>query len=225
MAPKRRKGTVTGLLALFVVAGAGCDPPDEEENLPPLALNTIPDTTMLIGETATVTSIDRYFGDPDGDELSYSAKSASAAVTVSLAGTELTITGVDEANSVAVTVTATDPGGLSARQRFRVTVEPPNQAPIVVEPFDSVELAVGRFTEVMNIGENFHDPDGDSLTFSAASNDTEVVTARASGELLTIRARRVGTATITVTATDPEGLSAGTDFHVTVIEDGSEDND
>ena len=61
-----------------------------------------------------------YFEDPDGDPLAYSAVSSDRGVaSVSVAGSILTLTplGYGEAS---VEVTARDPGGVEARQMFRV---------------------------------------------------------------------------------------------------------
>ena len=63
----------------------------------------------------------------------------------------------------------------------------------------------------------FVDPDGDELTYSAESSDPSVATVSVTGSVLTVRAEALGTATGTVTATDPGGLSASVTFDVTVL--------
>ena len=63
------------------------------------------------------------------------------------------------------------------------------------------------------------DPDADSLTYAAESNDTGVVSVSVSSTgNLTIRAVRRGTTTVRVIATDPGGLSATQEFTVEVRE-------
>ena len=54
----------------------------------------------------------------------------------------------------------------------------------------------------------FSDPDDDELTYAAASGDAGVVTAAASGDTVWLAPGAAGTATVTVTASDPDGLSA-----------------
>ena len=62
----------------------------------------------------------------------------------------------------------------------------------------------------------FRDPDGDTLTYRATSNLAAVASASISSSGLRIEANAAGTATISVTATDPGGLSATWRIAVTV---------
>ena len=60
------------------------------------------------------------------------------------------------------------------------------------------------------------DPDGDPLTQDTRSAHPGVATAAAAEDLVTLAALARGAATITVTATDPDGLEASRRFEVTV---------
>ena len=62
----------------------------------------------------------------------------------------------------------------------------------------------------------FSDPDGDALSYEAASDASSVTTASVSGSSVTVTGEAPGSATITVTATDPGDLSATQTFGVTV---------
>ena len=62
----------------------------------------------------------------------------------------------------------------------------------------------------------FSDPDGDTLTYRATSNLAAVASASISSSGLRIEANAAGTATISVTATDPGGLRATWRITVTV---------
>ena len=62
----------------------------------------------------------------------------------------------------------------------------------------------------------FVDPDGDTLSFTAESSDSMVAAAHVSGDRVTVSALAWGTATVTVTASDPEDLTATGVFQVTV---------
>ena len=61
----------------------------------------------------------------------------------------------------------------------------------------------------------FNDPDGDELTYAAASSPAGVVTATVSGGIVWLAPGAAGTATVTVTASDPDGLSATQTMSVT----------
>ena len=128
----------------------------------------------------------------------------------------MTINGVG-AGSATVTVTASDPGGLSATQSISVTVEAANQAPVAEGTIDDQGLVVGDEATV-DVTDNFSDPDGDDLTYTATSSDTTVATVATEGAMVTITAVGAGSATVTVTATDPDELSATQEFGVTVTE-------
>ncbi|MDE0032078.1 MAG: Ig-like domain-containing protein [Deltaproteobacteria bacterium] len=76
------------------------------------------ETVIERTETASV-----CFEDPNMDMLTLTAQSANPGVaTASLVGDQLSVTGVDE-GSTTVTVTATDPGGLTGTSVFPVTVK------------------------------------------------------------------------------------------------------
>ena len=107
--------------------------------------------------------------------------------------------------SADVTVTATDPGGLSATQTFEVTV--PNRAPVAGDPIDDIEVFVGDGAEV-DASDYFTDPDGDPLLYSASSSSPANARVAVSGSTVRVDAVSQGGATVTVTAKDPEGLAA-----------------
>ena len=117
--------------------------------------------------------------------------------------------------SATVTVTATDPGELSASQEFGVTVEMPNHAPETTDPIPPQTLTVGDTVE-LDASAHFSDPDDDELTYEATSSDPGVATVSTSGAMVTVAAIAAGSATVTVTATDPEGLTAAQQVMVTV---------
>ena len=114
-----------------------------------------------------------------------------------------------------MTVTATDPDGLTAVQGFQVTVETPNRAPEAVGTIPPQTMTAGQ-TATVNVVSFFSDPDGDALSYSASTSDTAIVAADMSGSVLTLAGVAAGTATVTVTATDPDGLTATQSAAVTV---------
>ena len=123
------------------------------------------------------------------------------------------MTGVAE-GSLTIKVTATDPAGLEASHSFEVTVTVPNRAPTAIGTIPDILVTVGESSTV-DVVSNFTDPDGDNLSF-AASSSSSAATVTISGSMVTVSGVAVGSATITVTATDPGGLQASHTFEVTV---------
>ena len=90
-------------------------------NDPPLATGVIPDQTLDVGDGPAVLDLIPFFADRDGDALGYTAVVSDQAVAVRLTGATLTLT-VARPGAAMVTVTAQDPGGLTATQAFMVTM-------------------------------------------------------------------------------------------------------
>ena len=216
-APRRSRCSrelVHGLLAAACAAAcadAPVEPPPEPENRAPVVAGAIPALTVGVGETATV-DLSAHFNDPDGDALSYTAETSDADVAIAaVSGSTATVSGVAKGTAT-VTVTALDPDGLSAQQSFTVTV--PNRAP-VGDSIPSLELVTGE-SAVVVLSAYFSDPDGDSLGYAAETSDENVVTVAASGDTVTVVGAAQGMATVTVTATDTDGLATGHGFEVGV---------
>ncbi len=186
-------------------------------NRPPLATRDIATRSFDEGETETF-DLDRYFSDPDKDDLTFNAKSSDRTVTkVEVDDDEMTVTAVGE-GTASVTVTAADPHGASVSTRFRVIVEqtnpgnrPPAPAAPIVDQHVGLDGSVSR-----NLRNHFTDPDDDNLTFAASSSNEAVATTSLSGSDLTVNAVAEGIASISVAGEDPAGLSSRISFDVTV---------
>ena len=211
------------LLAPVLLFVAGCGDGGSQTPTSPLAPPTnraptvsgaIPDQVLVENTEATV-DISGAFSDPDEDALRYVATSdASSVATASVSGSDLKVIG-EAPGSATITVTATDPGGLSANQTFEVTVNSANRAPTVSGAIPD-QVLVENTEATVDISGAFSDPDEDALRYVATSDASSVATASVSGSDLKVIGEAPGSATITVTATDPGGLSANQTFEVTV---------
>ena len=123
---KSSRGTrsATAILVAGAAWFAACadEPgPIEPRNQAPVVFLAMPNLNVVVG-TADTINVSGYFVDPDGDSLSYSARSSNTAIAVTqISGDGLTVHGVAQGRAT-ITVTARDPGGLAATQEFDVTV-------------------------------------------------------------------------------------------------------
>jgi hypothetical protein len=182
-------------------------------NSPPRAAAPIPDIRLASGAETTVNA-SSYFTDPDGYALAFRAVSSDpSVVSAAAAGGVVTVTAL-ALGAATITVTATDDLGLEAEQSFVATVLS-NRAPMGTGRIPDIELSLNG-TRTVTAASYFRDPDGDPLTYGAASSDPDAVRAETAGDRVTVTALRRAAATVTVTATDPGGLSGSLSFEVAV---------
>ena len=120
---------VLSFLVLCQAAGCGDNtsptaptPTQVAGNRAPSVSGAIPEQTLTGNGAAAAMDVAPYFVDPDGDTLTYAAVSSDAAVaTASTSGSTVMLTPVGLGTAIA-TITATDPGGLTATQPVTVTV-------------------------------------------------------------------------------------------------------
>ena len=188
-------------------------------NRPPEPVGALPPLTMQVDEAAVTVDVASAFRDPDGDLLTYRATSSAPAVAaVAVLGSTVTVIPAAEGTAT-VTVTATDAGGSNgtATQRFTVRVSSPaNRPPEPVGALPPLTMQVDEAAVTVDVASAFRDSDGDLLTYRATSSVLHVVTVRVAGARVTLTAAGGGRATIEVTATDPDGLSAAQSFQVRV---------
>ena len=77
----------------------------------------------------------------------------------------------------------------------------------------------------LSMGPYFSDPDDDPLTYSAASSNGGAVSAIVSGDIVWLVPESAGTALVTVTARDPDGLSAAQTVDVSTAAAAGPQND
>lgn len=197
---------------LFLIALTACQDP-VPPNQAPVSTTPIPDQELVRGDRIQI-PMSSHFSDPDGDPLTYTATSSNAEVAaLSVSGSTVTVA-ADAQGTATATITATDPGGLSASQDFLVTI--PNRSPEVAAPI-SVERIGNGEPVTLDMSLYFTDPDGDPLAYTAVSSDSAVVRLSVSDAAVVVMPVSLGTATATITATDPGGLSVSQGFTVTVV--------
>ena len=91
-----------------------------------------------------------------------------------------------------------------------------NRSPVPEHSLPLLRLRAGSGGESVDPSSDFRDPDGDSLTYRATVNRSDVVSVRMSGNEVRVTPVGLGSATVDVTATDPGGLSARLSLPVSV---------
>ena len=143
-----------------------------------------------------------------GQEWSPSRQEETTATRLELDGLE---PGGYEVRVVAV---ADGQDGAASAAAAGEVAEPVNAPPRLAEELPDLQLDVGE-TRTVDLDAAFEDPNGDRLRYSASS-DGGAVSVRATSSAVRVRGVRPGEATVSVTATDPEGLSATATFDVAV---------
>ena len=92
----------------------------------------------------------------------------------------------------------------------------PNEPPVVAGSIEDVTLPAGGAVEIVFVNDAFDDPDNDGLRYAAASDNEAVAAVQVIDTEVLVDPLSAGTATITVTATDPPGASASTTFNTNV---------
>ncbi|MCY4128194.1 MAG: hypothetical protein OXG15_03000 [Gammaproteobacteria bacterium] len=193
---------------------------------------------MLVGEIHDV-PLSGLFTDPEGDTITVTVASSAQGVLLA------TVTGSGE-NAEAVltaralgssdlTFTATDTAGNETTETRTIEVvserSVENRAPEVNQTaLDAAlpsnnEIVVNRSIE-LTLTDFFSDPDGDELTFEVESSARDIVLPSLATDnvALFLFGDAVGTATITITATDTEGNTASVEIEFTVVEEAATEN-
>ena len=100
-----------------------------------------------------------------------------------------------------------------------------NRAPEPVGAIPSQTLTESGPAVGVSMETYFSDPDDDPLTYSAASSHAGTVNAFVSSDTVWLAPGSAGTATVTVTAEDPDGLMAAQTIDVTTIASAGPQND
>ncbi len=96
------------------------------------------------------------------------------------------------------------------------TIPTRNQPPVTVSTIPPQNLTLGSSSPPLDVSAYFVDPDGNTLTYIVESSNPAVATTQRVGSQLTVWTWDTGRTTVTVKATDPDGLYATQTFTVTV---------
>jgi len=213
--------------------------PPSPQNQPPVVQSSISDMMVYLGDGMQEIDLGAVFTDADEDELSYEITEIDSNIaTADIQGSKLKIMST-AIGQTTVTVKAADGKGGSVSASFiyvvkPVLIPPPfpplppfppiiipqppiNHAPEVVKTLPTVGVELGTVSKAVDLTNVFTDMDGDILTYTAQSSDPAVVEVSVQGNILTLDLKNgIGSATVTVKATDPAGKDVETTFTVKV---------
>ena len=181
--------------------------------------------------------------DPDGDELVVTGFTVAGDPTVYPAGSTVTIAGVGEltlnvngdytftpdkdwnGTVPEVSYTISDGEGGTADAKLNITVDPVNDAPVpAAAPPDQTNEDASNPTVTLDLPNLFDDIDGDTLTYTVKDLPPGLSFDPVTGEITGTIDKSAsqggpdgdGKYTVTITATDPDGLTAEQTFTWTV---------
>ena len=189
-----------------------------DENEPPVAG---PDEAATTEDQAVEIDVLANDADPEGGSLRVASVSPTAHGTArpSANGGVSYTPNPNYHGADRFTYVVADPQGLTTTAVVDVTIAPVNDAPAPVGVIPDRRLEEGGDASALDVAEYFEDVDGDVLTYRAASSDPGAVAAAITGTVLTLTPVTYGSATVTVTAADPEGLTAEQAFVVGVTDE------
>ncbi len=185
---------------------------NNEDNTAP-TLSAIANRTGLVGQTV---SLQLQASDAEGQTLRYFVQSLPNGLQLD-SSTGLVSGVLASANVFTVNFTVRDTTGATAAQSMRWTVDLPvqeNRSPTMV-PFVSQNSIQGR---AISMATQASDPDGDSLQYSASGLPAGLAIALSDG-IISGTPSQIGDYGVTVTATDPDGLSVSQTFTWSITDD------
>ena len=131
----------------------------------------------------------------------------------------LTVTPAADANGTAtitVTVTDNDTRSDDASETFVLTVEAVNDAPVVANAVDDQDLPAGNVPLELALSSVFSDVDDATLAYSVTSSMEAVASVTLADDVASVSPLAIGETTVTLRATDADGLFAEETFVLTV---------
>ena len=181
----------------------------------PVVANAIDDVTLSEGDRHDV-ELEDVFEDEGSVDIDVSNEDENVADVVHRRSANEIRIYANMAGTTTVTVTATDNVGQTAVDEFDVTVEAVPQA---VGAIADQTLQIGGEDLDLNVSEYFSYTDGvELLSYTVTTDGSNAATITNIGSQLTLAPYTRGSTEVTVTATDPRGLTAVQTF-ATIVSD------
>ena len=182
----------------------------------PVVSNPIADVTVNEDASDTVINLATVFSDIDGDAIvkTILTNTNTGLVTVTLVDNQLTLDYLpNQFGTAQITVRGTA-NGQSVEDTFTLTVNGVNDAPTVNKPIDTQILTTNNAFSFTIPSDTFSDVDtGDTLSYTINNDSTFTLTNRT----VTGTPTQTGAKTLTLVATDSQGLTAQTPIQLNIF--------
>ncbi len=135
---------------------------------PPVVANAIADITVAEDADPSTIVLSNVFSDPENNPLTFSAVSSNTSLVLAQVSNDTLHLryATDSSGTARLIVSALDGSSGSVSDTFNLTVNAVNDAPRLVSPIVDVSVNTGSsFTLAIN--NNFADPEGDAITYTA----------------------------------------------------------
>lgn len=185
-----------------------------DENNPPVIETTYTGTSTL--KSFESISVPVTITDPDGH--SFTTSYASGSDADSFSNNTITIVGSKaDAGQYTAVITATDSYGSSSEFSFVYTILENNPPEVLTTPENMLITNIGE-TITMDMTEYFEDPDGETLKYTIAYSNSNIVNFNPQGTTLVGSTISYGLTTVTITASDARSETATISFQILVRE-------
>ncbi len=189
---------------------------------PPVAAQSMNDTTLTAGFSEWHLPLNGYFDDPDGQPLSYKADVSHPGVLEAAVTDGMLHVTEKGAGKSQVTVTAEDTRWGQTNQSFTVFINRAgNTPPVCLAPDKRLNFRRGFKQQVYDLTQYFSDSDGDTLSFYVASGNDKVVTCRMQDAHIILTEKKPGKTSIHMEASDGNGGYTSVEWDLSIDSGGN----
>lgn len=168
-------------------------------------------------------TLNKYYSDPDGDSLTFSAESSDPdGLQVENNEGVLSLTAL-KVGDYTINITIEDGKGGKITTAYQLKVNPrPNESPVLIKNFPVQNLFLGKGDTVIDLSTYFNDPDGDVLTYTTPLdlNNYSIASVQVQQDDLIIQPKKTGSFQAEIKATDTHEKSVTAYIDIEILKAG-----
>lgn len=181
------------------------------------------DYQNILGNPIPLITLNKYYSDPDGDSLIFSAESSdSDGLEVENNEGVLSLTAL-RVGDYTINITIEDGKGGKITTAYQLKVNPkPNESPVLINNFPVQKLFLGKGDKVIDLSIYFNDPDGDVLTYTTPLdfNNYFPASVQIQEDKLVIQPKQTGSFQVAIKASDVHGKSVTAYMDIEILKAG-----